>query len=249
MLKGTSTQKFRHPSEGAGPIESLWLAAARLRWHIPVLSGDGASLPYMSLEGEEPVALVFSTRRRATQAIDGWISDVVGVPVGSVTIDRESALRVLGRLCARGVQWIRIDHGPQSIRLPLEPLIGAMQRLWEQESALDEEASIWAWLERQDRILMLRDPAASNLPLVEIIDEQPSIRVFVTRNRARAWASTLSLEPEDPMAGCTMRLSGGEAVDTLQRLAHLGVDRLVIEQPGGPRALSLSALLSCRRAA
>jgi hypothetical protein len=45
-------------------------------------------------------------------------------------------------------------------------------------------------------------------------------------------------------------MAGNSSIDCLRRLATLGVDRVVIEQPGGRRALPLNALLNqARRAA
>jgi hypothetical protein len=202
----------------------------------------------MALEGDEPVALLFTTRRRASRAIEGWISSVADVPVHAISLDRDATLRMLDRLHARGLQWIRIDHGPQSIRLPLEPLIGAMQQAWEREQALDPAASAWAWLERQDAVLMLNDPSAHDLPLVEILDESPAVRLFVSRRRAMARAVRLSLH------GCdrheqVQTLDGTEAINCLRRLAHLGVEQLIIEAPGGARRLSLASLLNTARRA
>lgn len=237
-----STQR-RHPAASLGPIEAIWRAAALLRWHVPVLDGHDSALPYITLEGDEPVALFFTTRRRARAAINGWIGAVSEMDVRSVAVTRESALRVLGRLHARGLQWIRIDHGPNSLRLPLEPLVGAMQLLWEQDAELSGDESAWAWLERQDRVLMLRDPAAADLPLIEILDETPTVRLFVGKQRALAQASHLALHDEQHTRDLVMVLDGDSSVECLRRLASLGVERLVIEQAGGRRSLSLHSLL------
>lgn len=247
-LEASSTH--RHPATCDGPIDAIWRAAAFLRWHVPVLDGHDSALPYIALEGDEPVALFFTTRRRSRAAISGWIADVSDMAVRSVAIDRDTALRVLTRLHARGLQWIRIDHGPRSIRLPLEPLVGAMQRLWEQEASLEGDASAWAWLERQERVLLLRDPAAIDLPLVEILDDMPTIRLFVGKQRAIAQATQLSLHDEGNSRDLVMSMAGDSSIDCLRRLATLGVERVVIEQPGGRRTLSLNALLhQARRAA
>lgn len=249
MTASSTSSQVRHPSAGDGPMEAIQLTANILRWHVPVLTGEEVSLPYMALEGSEPVALFFTTRRRAHRAIEGWIADVSDVEVGSVAIDRESALQVLGRLHARGLQWIRIDHGPRSIRLPLEPVIGAIQQAWEQESSMDVEASAWAWLARQERVLLLRDPVAEDLPLVEILNERPAIRLFVNRRRAEASALRLSIDGSDTCNSCVLPMRGDRAIDCLKRLAHLGVEQVILEQPGGVRSLMLDALLSQARKA
>ncbi len=233
----------RHPSQGNGPVEAIRIAAMIGRWHVPALAGRGSSLPYIALEGDEPVALLFTTRRRVSRAIAGWIGAVADVQVRNVSLDRAATLRMLDRLHARGLQWVRIDHGPHSMRLPLEPLIGAMQQAWDREESLDPAASVWAWLVRQDEVLMLRDPSATDLPLVEILDESPSIRLFVNRRRAMARAVRLSLQGREHVDQ-VLALGGTEALDCLRRLAHLGVDRLIIEQPGGARSLPLSSLLT-----
>ena len=239
--------RLPHPSAGDGPVAALWLAAAVRRWHVPVLYGDDSALPYLALEGDEPVALIFTTRRRANRAVDGWIADVVGRPVGTASISPETAMEVLGRLCARGVQWVRIDHGPDSVRLPLEPLVGALQRQWESDSGLDDASLAFAWLVRQERVLMLSDPVAGDLPFVEIIDESPSIRIFASRSRAWAHAPEIHASDRDSR---TISLSGANAIDCLQRLAILGVDHLIIEQLGGTRTVRLATLLDqSRRAA
>jgi hypothetical protein len=240
----------RHPSACDGPIDAIWRAAEFLRWHVPVLDGQDAALPYIALEGDEPVALFFTTRRRSHAAISGWIGEVSDMAVRSMAIDRDRALRVLTRLHARGLQWIRIDHGPRSIRLPLEPLVGAMQKAWERDSSLDGDASAWAWLDRQDRVLMLRDPAAIDLPLIEIVDETPTVRLFVGKQRAMAEATHIALCDEYRSQDLVMSMAGDLSIDCLRRLATLGVERVVIEQPGGRRTLSLSGLLhQARRAA
>jgi hypothetical protein len=245
-----STKQRRHPAASTGPVEAIWRAAAILRWHVPVLDGDDSALPYIALEGDEPVALVFTTRRRSRAAIGGWIGEVSDMDVRSVAVSRKKALSVLGRLHARGLQWIRIDHGPSSIRLPLEPLVGAMQRLWEQDAALTRDESAWAWLERQDRVLVLRDPAAIDLPLIEILDETPTVRLFVGKQRILAQASHLALRNEQHTQNLVMELDGDSSIDCLRRLASLGVERVVIEQAGGRQTLSLHSLLrQARRAA
>ena len=240
----------RHPAKADGPIAAIWSAARIRRWHVPVLSGADSSLPYIALEGDEPVALFFTTRRRVRAAIEGWISCVADIPVRGVQIDFEKALQALSRLHARGLQWIRIDHGPHSIRLPLEPLVGAMQKELERQAQECIEACAWRWLASQERVLVLRDPATDDLPLVEIVDDLPSIRIFVDVRRAMAQAARLSLHPDDTRARRVISMGGTESVDCLRRLAHLGVERLVIEQPGGQRQLPLAALLQeARRAA
>jgi hypothetical protein len=247
----TQPCKFpRHPANADGPIAAIWSAARMQRWHVPVLSGANSSLPYIALEGEEPVALFFTTRRRVRAAIDGWIGGVSDIPVRGVQIDFEKAMQVLARLHARGLQWIRIDHGPRSIRLPLESLVGAMQHEWERQTDQCAEACVWDWLGRQERVLVLRDPATDDLPLVEIIDELPTIRLFVDMRRAMAQAVRLSLHADDSRERRVISMGGAESVDCLRRLAHLGVECLVIEQPGGQRQVPLAALLQqARRAA
>mgnify|MGYP006426275463 FL=1 len=246
----SSTVQRRHPAASLGSVDAIWRAAALLRWHVPVLDGHDSALPYIALEEDEPVALFFTTRRRSRAAIKGWIGEVSDMDVRSVAVTREKALRVLGRLHARGLQWIRIDHGPSSIRLPLEPLVGAMQRLWEQDSTMSVDESAWAWLERQDRVLMLRDPAAIDLPLIEILDETPTVRLFVGKQRAIAQASHLALHDEQHTRNLVMALDGDSQVECLRRLASLGVERVVIEQAGGRQTLPLNSLLNqARRAA
>ncbi len=249
-LKVSNASTHRHPAACDGPIAAICRAAEFLRWHVPVLDGHDSALPYIALEGDDPVALFFTTRRRSRAAIAGWIGEVSDIAVRSVAIDRDTALRVLTRLHARGLQWIRIDHGPSSIRLPLEPLVGAMQKAWEQEASLDSDASAWAWLERQERVLLLRDPAAIDLPLIEILDETPTIRLFVGKQRAMAQVAHSTLHDESHNREIVMSMAGNSSIDCLRRLATLGVDRVVIEQPGGRRALPLNALLNqARRAA
>jgi len=249
MTASNAAHAVKHPAEGAGPLEAIQLAAEVARWHVPVLTGGDASLPYMALEGDEPVALFFTTRRRAYKAIDGWIADVSDGDVRSRAIDRDTALSVLGRLHARGLQWIRIDHGPRSIRLPLEPLLGAMQKAWECQAALGLEASAWAWLARQERVLLLRDPIAEDLPLVEIQDDKPAIRLFVNRRRAEARAMRLSIDAGEDQRSQVLPMRGDLAVECLKRLAHLGVEQVILEQPGGARSLPLGDLLMQARKA
>ena len=183
------------------------------RWYVPVLSGADSSLPYIALEADEPVALFFTTRRRVEAAIDGWISSVSDIPVRGVQIDFEKAMQLLSRLHARGLQWIRIDHGPRSIRLPLEPLVGAMQMELERHTKDGVEACAWKWLASQERVLVLRDPATEDLPLVEIVDDLPSIRLFVDMRRALAQAARLSLHADDTRVSRVISMDGTESVD------------------------------------
>jgi hypothetical protein len=249
-LEASNTSKRRHPAACNGPVEAIWRAAGLLRWHVPVLDGHNSALPYIALEGDEPVALFFTTRRRSNAAIAGWIGDVSDMAVRSMAIDRDTALRVLNRLHARGLQWLRIDHGPRSIRLPLEPLVGAIQHLWEQDAALDGDESAWAWLERQERVLLLRDPAAVDLPLIEILNETPTVRLFVGRQRAMAQALHVEGHEASHSQDLVMAMTGDSSIECLRRLAVLGVERVVIEQPGGRRSRSLNGLLQqARRAA
>lgn len=238
-----------HPSSAQGPIEAVWMAARRLRWHLPVLAGQETAMPYIVLEQDEPVALMFTTRRRALRAIDGWISSVVDHPIRTASVDMMTTLEVLMRLHARGLAWIRIDHGPQSIRLPLESLLGAMQRVLEQNVKATPEEATWRWIASQERILMLRDSAADDLPLVEILDDRPTVRIFVHPSRALARAAQLSL-PATDRRRAVLGMDGPESIECLRRLAHLGVDQVIVEQPGGSRRLGLEALLAeARRAA
>lgn len=238
-----------HPADAQGPVEAIWMAAARPRWHVPVLAGQDTAMPYLVLEQDEPVALMFSTRRRAVRAIDGWITDVVDHDVHAATIDAETTLDVLMRLHARGLQWIRIDHGPSSVKLPLEPLVGGMQRVQDTVVDASPEESTWRWMAAQDHVLMLRDAAARDLPLIEILDEQPTVRVFMHRGRALARAAQLAIPVRDRNTAL-LSMNGEEAVERLRRLAQLGVDQVIVEQPGGMRVLALTSLLKeARRAA
>ena len=97
---------------------------------------------------------------------------------------------------------------------------------------------------------MLRDPAAIDLPLIEILDETPTVRLFVGKQRAIAQASHLALHDEQHPRNLVMTLDGDSSVECLRRLASLGVERVVIEQAGGRQTLSLKSLLhQARRAA
>ena len=98
--------------------------------------------------------------------------------------------------------------------------------------------------------MLLRDPAAIDLPLIEILDETPTIRLFVGKQRAMAQVAHSTLHDESHNREIVMSMAGNSSIDCLRRLATLGVDRVVIEQPGGRRALPLNALLNqARRAA
>jgi hypothetical protein len=165
------------------------------------------------------------------------------------SIDPFTAEQVLSRLHGRGMQWVRIDHGPRSIRLPLEPLIGAMQRVRERDAQMGPATALLDWISRQDHILVLRDMAAQDFPLVEIIDEQPSIRLFSDRRRAMARATEVDMLPSDDHQRL-MSLDSDASVLCLRRLAQLGVEQVLVEQAGGTRRIPLNGLLdSDRRAA
>lgn len=238
----------KHPAHADGPIQAIWVAAALQRWHVPTLVGQETALPYITLEGDEPVVLAFATRGRAAKAVNGWIQESADADIRVASIDPFTAEQVLSRLHGRGMQWVRIDHGPRSIRLPLEPLIGAMQRVREQDAQMGPATALLDWISRQDHILVLRDMAAQDFPLVEIIDEQPSIRLFSDRRRAMARATEVDMLPSDGRQRL-MSLDSDASVLCLRRLAQLGVEQVLVEQAGGTRRIPLNGLLDLDRRA
>ncbi len=243
-----SQHTVRHPSHAIGPVQAIRVAASLKRWHIPALVGDDSALPYITLEGDEPVLLAFTTRARAHQAVGGWIESSADVPVSVASVDPVTAEEVFQRLHQRGMQWIRIDHGPRSIRLPLEPLIGAMQQVRERGAEMGPAAALLDWIGRHDQILVLRDDAVDDFPLVEIIDEMPSIRLFCDPRRALARATQID-HAHRPSQAAMMRMDGASSVTCLRRLAELGVEQVVLEQAGGVRRVPLHRFLEQERRA
>lgn len=241
-------QEVRHPSHAMGPVQAIRVAAALKRWHVPALVGEDSALPYITLEGDEPVLLAFATRGRAFNAVRGWIQSSADAHVSVASVDPLTAEQVFRRLHQRGIQWIRIDHGPRSIRLPLEPLIGAMQQVRERGSDMGPAAALLDWIGQQDCILVLRDDAVEDFPLVEIIDELPSIRLFCDRRRALARATQVDHSGR-PARASLMSLDGESSVTCLRQLAQLGVEQVLLEQAGGVRRVPLHRFLEQERRA
>lgn len=225
-------------SNASGPRTAVERCASQVRWHLPMLGGDGDSMPYLVLEDDVPVLLLFTTRRKANRAVHGWIAGAVDTEVCSATYVRSDMAILLSRLAVRGLNWVRINHGPQSVRLPLEAVAGALR----QAESITNVQPI-------GRLFVLRDPVSPAAPLVEIVNDQPCLRLFTDMHRASARASTLGPRLiSDPDASVVV-VDPDDLRTLLLRLRGQGVESVVFDGPGGGQWIGIDVALRNRLAA
>ncbi|MCH2138143.1 MAG: hypothetical protein MK074_03730 [Phycisphaerales bacterium] len=223
--------------DARGPREAVAFAALHERWHIPVLGRDSECMPYLSLEDDSPTLLLFTTRRKASQVVDGWIAPAVDTDVRVATCDRAAMATLLNKLLDRGISWARINHGPSTIRLPLESVAGAMRVVSQGQP-----------LAPAQHLFILRDPITPASPFVEIVHEQPCLRLFMDYDRAVARAMTLGALIESP-ASAVVPVERDDLTVMLRRLRAQGVESIVLDGPGGSQWVGIDTALRDRLAA
>ncbi len=224
--------------DAKGPREAVELCGGHARWHLPVLGSDGDCMPYLVLEDDVPVLLLFTTRRKANQAVAGWIQPSIDTDVRSASCTRRAMGALLARLGARGLNWVRVNHGPDSVKLPLEAVAGALRL-----------AVRVTTLQPADRLFLLRDPVSPASPLIEIVHDQPCLRLFTDQHRASARAMALGPRLVDDPDAAVTGVDPDELHAMLVQLRGLGVESVVLDGPGGGQWIGIDAALRDRLAA
>ena len=110
----------------ASSREALFVGLFELKqWHIILLGDAEERLPYIEYEEGEPVLLVFTDAERATSAARVWIEDRTETRVKVESLSVESLLSVLRDFHLGGIEFLRFDHGPCSVRVPIADAIAA----------------------------------------------------------------------------------------------------------------------------
>ena len=225
-------------SNATGPRMAVERCGAHARWHLPVLGCDGDRMPYLVLEDDMPVLLLFTTRRKANRAVHGWIAGALDTDVCSASCSRSDMATLLSRLAGRGLNWVRINHGPNSVRLPLEAVAGALR-----------QADKVTNLQPIGQLFVLRDPVSPSAPLVEIVNDQPCLRLFTDMHRASARASTMGPRlVSDPDASVVV-VGPDDLRALLLRLRGQGVESVIFDGPGGGQWIGIDVALRDRLAA
>jgi len=224
--------------DAQGPRAAVERCGARARWHLPVLGRDGDRMPYLVLEDDVPVLLLFTTRRKANRAVDGWIAASLDMGIRSASFSRSDTATLLSRLAARGLNWVCINHGPDSVRLPLEAVAGAL-RLADKVTNQHPVR----------RLFLLRDPISPAAPLVEIVNDQPCLRLFTDMHRASARASALGPRFVSDPASSVIGVDPDDLRTLLLRLRGQGVESVVFDGPGGGQWIGIDLALRGRLAA
>ncbi len=225
-------------SNATGPRMAVERCAAHARWHLPVLGCDGDPMPYLVLEDDVPVLLIFTTRRKANQAVHGWIAGALDTDVCSASCSPSHMAALLTRLAGRGLNWVRINHGPDSVRLPLEAVAGALRQAGEVTN-----------VQPIGQLFVLRDPVSPSAPLVEIVNDQPCLRLFTDMHRATARASTMGPRLVSDPDACVVALEPEDLRAILLRLRGQGVESVVFDGPGGGQWIAIDVALRDRLAA
>ncbi|MCH2135060.1 MAG: hypothetical protein MK101_00595 [Phycisphaerales bacterium] len=221
-----------------GPREAVEFCGARSRWHLPVLGLDGDCMPYLVLEDDVPVLLLFTTRRKANQALQGWIQPSLDMDVRSASCSRRSMAALLARLGERGLNWVRVNHGPRSVKLPLEAMAGALRM-----------ATHVTTLQPVDQLFLLRDPVSPETPLIEIVNDQPSLRLFTDMYRAQARATAMGPRLVADPGSAVVGVGPEELHSMLVQLRGMGVESVVLDGPGGGQWIGIDVALRDRLAA
>ncbi len=208
--------------DARGPREALAMAALIKRWHVPMLGCEQTCMPWLMLEQDTPTLLLFTSRRKAVQMVNGWIAPATDIPVHAAAADPQAMAGLLEHLADRGIAWVRINHGPRSVRLPLEALAGGLR--------LASDIVCFA-----GQLWMLRDPITPTMPWVEICREEPCLRLFTSAPRARARAHGLVGSMTDDPDQSLVAMTPDDLQELLGRLRQQGVGAVVIEGPGGGR--------------
>lgn len=221
-----------------GPREAVEFAGAVERWHVPMLGSGQDGIPFLTLEDDCPTLLLFTSRRKANRAVRGWIAPSIDTAVHAAQCTRAEMATMLSRFAQRGIAWIRINHGPTSVRLPLEAVAGAVRQATQVTS-----------LQAMGRLFVLRDPVTPSAPFVEIVHDQPCLRLFTDVHRAEARAKAMGPCLVDDPHAAVVALGDDDVRLLLQRLRSQGVESIVIDGPGGGQHITIETALQHRIAA
>lgn len=221
-----------------GPREAVEFAGAVERWHVPMLGSGQDGIPFLALEDDCPTLLLFTSRRKANRAVRGWIAPSIDTAVHAAQCTRAEMATMLSRFAQRGIAWIRINHGPTSVRLPLEAVAGAVRQATQVTS-----------LQAMGRLFVLRDPVTPSAPFVEIVHDQPCLRLFTDVHRAEARAKAMGPCLVDDPHAAVVALGDDDVRLLLQRLRSQGVESIVIDGPGGGQHITIETALQHRIAA
>jgi hypothetical protein len=221
-----------------GPREAVEFAGTVERWHVPILGSGQDGLPFLVLEDDCPTVLLFTSRRKANRAVQGWIAPSIDTAVHAAQYTRSEIVAMLSEFAQRGIGWIRINHGPTSVRLPLEAVAGAVRQATRATS-----------LQAIGRLFVLRDPVTPSAPYVEIVHDQPCLRLFTNVHRAEARAKAMGPRLVDDPHAAVVALGEDDVLLLLQRLRSQGVESIMIDGPGGGQHIAIDAALQRRIAA
>lgn len=221
-----------------GPREAIELAGAIERWHLPMLGTGDDCMPYLALEDDCPTLLLFTSRRKANRAVTGWIEPSIDTAVRSAQCTREAMTALLSKFTQRGIAWVRINHGPTSVRLPLEAIAGALRQAQQVTAPLSIS-----------QLFVLRDPVTPSAPFVEIVHDHPCLRLFTDIHRAQARALALGPRLVDDPQEAVVALDSDDIRTLLQRLRGQGVESILLDGPGGGQRIGIDAALRQRIAA
>jgi hypothetical protein len=195
-------------------------------------------MPYLALEDDCPTLLLFTSRRKASRAVKGWIAPSIDTIVRSAKFSRKDMAALLLRFTQRGIAWVRINHGPTSARLPLESVAGALRQALQATSPLSIS-----------QLFVLRDPVTPTEPLVEIVHDHPILRIFTDFHRAEARAQAMGPRLVNDPHEAVVAIDTDDVRGLLQRLRSQGVESIMLDGPGGGQRIGIDAALQQRIAA
>ena len=222
----------------ASSREALFVGLFELKqWHIILLGDAEERLPYIEYEEGEPVLLVFTDAERATSAARVWIEDRTETRVKVESLSVESLLSVLRDFRLGGIEFLRFDHGPCSVRVPIADAIAAARvhdvmsyegiddlvdaAVHGAESVIEED--LWDAVCELPSWYLVADVSESDDPLVWILHDEPCVLVFTDSNRARAYAVEHGLEGCTTDVGRLIEVDPERAMDHFRDLARRGV--------------------------
>jgi hypothetical protein len=222
----------------ASSREALFSGLFELKqWHIILLGDAEERLPYIEYEDGAPVLLVFTDVERAGSAAQVWIEDRTETRVKVDSLSVEALLSILREFRLGGIEYLRFDHGPSSVRVSIIDAIAAAQVY---EIMLDEgidelvdaavrgtesvvEGDLWDAVCELPSWYLVSDVSESDDPLVWILHDEPCVLVFTDSNRARAYAVEHGLEGCTTDVGRLIEVAPGLAMNYFRDLSLRGV--------------------------